>query len=229
MKVRTKGRKWGLFFYFVATALILGGGGLAAAAFPGGYDWAYTVASALASQKHNPTGSKWFAGGVVLGTIFLGVALSGIRAKEPFGGGFYLICLWVGVVGCGLVGLERLLLFHFSDRFHKGHELLALLAFLGLYIGVGGLIFQLRGVGESGRWPVFLLFLPLSAILCVQLWLYYDQRDLGWVDPGWREKGVPVWLSFAFWQWWAMVGLWLALGWVVWKGRADSKQAGGSG
>jgi len=42
------------------------------------------------------------------------------------------------------------------------------------------------------------------------LWL--GQRDVGWVDVAWRELGIPVWLSFAFWQWVAVALLWVGLG-----------------
>jgi hypothetical protein len=54
--------------------------------------------------------------------------------------------------------------------------------------------------------------MPLAAIAITQFWLYIDQRDLGWVDTGWRAMGIPLWLSFAFWQWLAIVTLWLGLG-----------------
>ena len=59
--------------------------------------------------------------------------------------------------------------------------------------------------------PVLLVVTPMLAIGITQFWLYLDQRDLGWVDVGWREMGVPFWLSFAFWQWLAIGFLWVGL------------------
>ncbi|MGH7481147.1 MAG: hypothetical protein ACRELV_03260, partial [Longimicrobiales bacterium] len=57
---------------------------------------------------------------------------------------------------------------------------------------------------------------PLVAVGVTQLALYLDQRDLGWVDAGWRAMGVPLWLSFAFWQWLAVALLWVGLGFLLW-------------
>lgn len=193
------------------------GGVLAARAYPSGYDWAYTVASALASRKHNPAGSIYFAGGLVVGMFFLSVAICALRERLSTVGRFFHLCLWVGVTSCGLVGLERLFFYHLSEVVDKGHEVLALLAFLGFYLGVSGMLFRGWREKRMGFWPTLLLLLPLCAIAFTQLWLYIDQRDFGWVDPGWRDLGVPVWLSFAFWQWLAMGGLWAALGVVIWK------------
>jgi hypothetical protein len=55
----------------------------------------------------------------------------------------------------------------------------------------------------------------LLAVGASQLALYFDQRDLGWVNTGWRELGVPVWLSFAFWQWLAVAFLGIGIGFLV--------------
>jgi hypothetical protein len=60
--------------------------------------------------------------------------------------------------------------------------------------------------------PLFLVTSPLVAIGITQFWLYLDQRELGWVDTNWREMGIPLSLSFAFWQWLAIGCLWLGLG-----------------
>ena len=51
-------------WWYLASAIVLTAGFLMAARYyPGGFDWAYTVVSALASQKHNPEGSAWFSVG----------------------------------------------------------------------------------------------------------------------------------------------------------------------
>jgi hypothetical protein len=63
--------------------------------------------------------------------------------------------------------------------------------------------------------PALLVSTPVVAIGITQFWLYLQQRDLGWVDTSWREMGIPLWFSFAFWQWLAIAILWMGLGVLV--------------
>ena len=183
--------------------------------YPGGFDWVYTVASALASQKHNPTGSNWFAGALCLSMVLLWPYVTAVKEKlvllfRP--SQFALFMLRAGLFFGALLGLEKLLVRDLSNWLYKSHEMLALLMFAGLYIGVLGLLIQMML-----RQKVYLLHFvsvigPLIAISITQFWLYIEQRDLGWVDTSWREMGIPFWLSFAFWQWLAIGFLWLGLG-----------------
>jgi hypothetical protein len=86
--------------------------------------------------------------------------------------------------------------------------------------GVMGFYYHRVRHAASSLWPALLVVLPLCAVGLSQLALYFDQRDLGWVNTAWREMGVPVWLSFAFWQWLAVWFLGLGLGYLVlWKPR----------
>ena len=117
-----------------------------------------------------------------------------------------------GMVCGALVGAERLLIRDLSDWIYKAHEILALLAFLGLYFGVLGLLIQLMLRQKIYALPVLLVASPLLAIGITEFWLYLDQRELGWVDTSWRERGIPIWLSFAFWQWLAIGFLGAGLG-----------------
>lgn len=188
----------------------------AASRFPEGFDWFYTVASALASQKHNPEGSFWFSGALVGSMALLWRAISILEeASRSFASRntkFSIAALRTGLI-CGvLVGLERLLFHHLSDEVHKAHEILALCAFLGLFWGILGLLIGAIQRRNINRWMLILVVSPLLAIGISQLWLYMDQRDLGWVRPNWRELGIPLYLSFAFWQWLAMAFLWIGLG-----------------
>lgn len=192
---------------------------LAARRFPGGFDWAYTVISALASRKHNPDGHYWFAGALALSMAFLWPAVSTLRPAEPPGrsGATHklVLALRAGLIcGC-LVGVERLLIHHLSDVLHKAHEILALFSFLALYTGILGLLVRLAVRRTGYLIPVILVASPLLGIGLTQLYLYLDQRDLGWVDTGWRDLGIPLYLSFAFWQWWALGFLLLGLGVVL--------------
>ncbi len=201
----------------MASFLVLSFGSiLAALQYPGGYDWVYTVASALASQKHNPTGSFWFASALVLAMVLLWPYVSalkqalhpGLAATEKFAIG----ALRTGLICGTLLGLERLLIRNLSDWVYKAHEFLGLLTFMGLYFGIFALLVQAMHRQRIYAFPVLMIASPLLAIGITQFWLYLDQRDLGWVDTSWREMGIPFWLSLAFWQWLAIGFLWLGLG-----------------
>ena len=200
---------------------------LAADRYPGGFDWVYTVASALASQKHNPDGSTWFAAGLGLAMLLLWPCVSALKNtfQPPASAatGFAITALRAGLV-CGvLLGLEKLLIRDMSRWVYKAHEVLALLAFMGLYIGVMAILVQAMMRRRLYMLPLLLVAGPLAAIAITQFWLYLDQRDLGWVDTSWRDMGIPPWLSFAFWQWLAIGFLWLGLGLLAFTASNDTK------
>lgn len=203
---------------------------MAAWRYPGGFDWFYTVASALASQKHNPAGSAWFAGALSLAMVLLWRYASGLKlALGPLLHGApqaAFTALRLGILSSGLLGLERWLIRDLSSWMYKAHELLAVLAFLGLYVGVSGLLMAMMWRNRTYVLPALLVLSPLLAIAVSQVWLYLEQRDLGWVDTHWRALGIPVWLSFAFWQWLALLFLWLGLGSLACAGRARNPLPG---
>jgi hypothetical protein len=193
-------------------AVFLLGLGLAAAAYPGGFDWQYTVISRLASRKHNPDGSLWFSIGLAVSMLLLWPVMDRIRVQ---GRGAWAvtsgIALRAGLLFAVLVGLERAIFLHVSAVVAKSHEALALLAFLSLYLGLLAIYLQRAVAREADRWHSLL---PAGVLVLVGLGnfaLYLMQRDRGWVKPNWRELGVPLWESFAFWQWLTVVLLWLAV------------------
>lgn len=189
---------------------------MAARHYPGGFDWRYTVASALASKKHNPTGSSWFSSAFILSMGFLWPYVTSLKKNlcpsRSAPTEFAIIALRLGLICGAIVAAERLLIHDLSSWVYKAHEFLALLFFLGLYLGVLVLLIQAMLRQRVYLLPVFLIITPLLAIGITQIWLYFDQRDLGWVDTRWREMGIPFWLSFAFWQWLAIGFLWAGLG-----------------
>jgi len=203
-------------WWYIASALVLSFGFIMAAKhYPGGFDWAYTVVSALASQKHNPEGSVWFAGAFGLSMVLLWPYVTSLKKNLcpflPATAKYAIATLRFGLI-CGVVlGIERLLIRDLSAMVDKAHEFIALLAFLGFYFGTLGLLFQVMLRHRIYILPVLLVASPLVAIGVTQLWLYIYQRDLGWVDTSWREMGIPIWLSFAFWQWLAIGFLGLGL------------------
>lgn len=197
--------------------LVLASGSMIAAwHYPGGFDWLYTVASALGSQKDNPTGSMWFAGGLSLSMILLWPYVSalkkGLWPSLPGAGGFAIGALRMGLVCGALVGIEGLFIRDLSKWINKGHEILGLFAFLGLYFGILGFLVQAMLRRKIYTIPVLLVAAPLILIGLTQFWLYLDQREVGWVGTNWSEIGAPLWASFAFWQWSAMLFLAIGLG-----------------
>lgn len=185
---------------------------LAAAAYPGGFDWQYTVMSRLASRRHNPDGSFWFSIGLAVSMLLLWPVVERIRPRAPGAGSATAgIALRAGLVFAALVGVERTLFVHLSGVVDKGHEAMALLAFLCLYSGLL-VVYVARIVsGEAGRWRSLAAMSPLLLVGVGSLGLYVLQRDTGWVKPGWRALGVPMWQGFAFWQWLMVAALWLAV------------------
>jgi hypothetical protein len=207
--------------FLLAFATFAAGVAISAALYPEPpYDWAYAVMSALASRKHNPEGGIWFAAALGVSMLALWPVVSYLRdtARRRWP----ILALRVALL-CGIaMGVEFVVFRHVSDLVHKSHELLALGVFIGLYAGVLGLYAEGIRHDPRARAGAAIIGAPLLAIGITQLALYFDQRDLGWVDHGWRAMGIPVWLSFAFWQWLAVALLWLGLGQLLWAARSLS-------
>lgn len=204
-----------VWWYFASILILIVGAILAAQYYPGGFDWAYTVASALASQKHNPAGSVWFATALLVSMVLLLPYVSDIKKSlEPSTAitRYAIGILRIGIVCGALLGAERLFFYDLSKSLYKAHEILALLTFFGLYFGVIGLLIQAMLRQRIYAVPVLLVTGPLLGIGVTQFWLYLEQRNLGWVDINWREMGIPLWVSFAFWQWLAIGLLFVGLG-----------------
>ena len=186
------------------------------------YDWMYTVVSTLASRKHNPEGGRWFSIALGISMLALWPVVSYLRGtvgdrRWP------ILALRAGVLFGVAVGIERLVFMRLSSLLHNGHEGLAVGTFAGLYTGLFGLYGQRLRRGWTGA---LVVAAPLAAIFITQIVIYFDQRDLGWVDVNWRAMGVSPLLSFAFWQWLAVAFLWIGFGHLLWSSRhidADSK------
>jgi hypothetical protein len=209
------GIKRAFSWYLLSLLVMCFGTIIAARVYPGGFDWVYTVVSALASQKHNPVGSFWLAGALSIAMVLLWPYVSalskGLSSSIP-AAGYAIVALRTGLVCGALLGAEKLFIHDLSNQVYKAHEILALLTFAGLYIGILGLL--VLAMLRRKIYSVYVLLVagPLIAIGITQFWLYLDQRHLGWVDVSWRTMGIPFWMSFAFWQWLALVFLWLGLG-----------------
>ena len=214
-------------WWYIASLLVLAFGSfLSAKQYPGGFDWIYTVASALASQKHNPAGYMWFASTLGLAMLLLWPYVTALqKARHPAlpATSIAISALRAGLI-CGmLLGLEKLLIRDLSNWVYKAHEILGLLTFTGLYIGILILMVQAMLRQRVYALPLLLVASPLAVIGITQFWLYLDQRDLGWVDTSWRDMGIPLWLSFAFWQWLAIGFLWAGLGLLSFISTEENK------
>ena len=187
---------------------------MAARRYPSEYDWRYMPVSNLLSPGRDPAGYLWASTGIVLCSLCelcwvsalaqrwnhegAGDRPSGIRALQ-----FGYFCMMCAAV------LSQWLL-----RVQKGHEILAVLAFVGLCIGMVRLMFQtiertlLRRMRRfTGRARLYAAILASAAVFPILLaglaqpYVHYVFPELHWVNLSWRARGVPVYLSFAFWEW----------------------------
>ncbi len=219
---RRPSRAAALGFFAAALAAAAGGVAMAVRGFPGEFDWMYTVLSHLASPRRNPEGGRWLSGAFIVAVILVWPAVTRLGQCGPRGSRGLRAAtasLRAGLLGGALLGIEGVTGLRLSDLLHKLHEAIALLTFLAFYGGVLGHC-AVRARESRGFWlPAGLIVLPILAVGAAQLGLYVDQRDLGWVNTDWRAKGVPLWMSFAFWQWVAAACLAFGLGFLVYSAK----------
>jgi hypothetical protein len=97
-------------------------------------------------------------------------------------------------------------------RLPRGHDVLALAAFVGICAGTAFSTFKVieqsprvrRLPGSSRLYAAMLAGFALSPIVLAavaQAYVSHRLPGLPWVSLVWRERGVPVYLSFAFWEW----------------------------
>ncbi len=187
---------------------------MAAGRYPSEYDWRYMPVSNLISSSRDPAGYLWAATGIVLCSICglfwatvmaqrrnhkgAGDRPSGIRALQ-----FGSLCMMCAAV------LPQWLL-----PVQKGNEILAVLAFAGLCIGMVCLMFQTikrillrRMLGFIGQARLYAAIFASAAVLPIflaglaQAYVHYVLPELPWVNLSWRASGVPVYLSLALWEW----------------------------
>ena len=202
-----------------ATALLgvfsfWGGMLMAARQFPSEYDWRYMPVSNLLSPEHDPAGYVWASTGIVLCSlcVLCWTTVLVRRWKHEGAGdrphGIRALQFGVFSMMCAVVLSQWLL------RVRRGHEILAVLAFAGLCIGMIRLMFQtiertlLRRMRRfKGHARLYAAILASAAVLPIllaglaQAYVHYVLPELHWVSLAWRARGVPVYLSFAFWEW----------------------------
>ena len=190
-----------------------GGLWMAGRRYPSEYDWRFMSISNLLYTDRNPAGYPWAWGGLMLCALGgLSWTMVLVRASSRKGAKLRPTGIWALVLGyvCMLCALLPASLI----RIPKGHEILALSAFFGLCTGIVQLTFaaakrtaRLRmGSSETcSRIYAGLLagvaLLPVLLACAAQAYVSYARPQLPWVGLEWRSRGVPVYLSFAFWEW----------------------------
>jgi hypothetical protein len=199
-----------------ALGLVAFWGGLLIAVwrYPAEYDWRYMTLTSLLSAAHDPAGHLWASGGIALCGVcgFCWMQLlawrwwdEGARGRlsdaRLLQAGALLMAAAV-VLPQGLLGIR------------KAHEILVVFAFSCWCIGMVRLLFraieqalQRRMQGSIRRKRRYaaliggIAALPVLLAGAAQAYVYYALPALHWVSLSWRSQGVPVYLSFAFWEW----------------------------
>lgn len=179
----------------------------AARRYPSEYDWRYMTISSLLYPERDPGGYVWAWCGMVLcalgGLCWVTVLNSRIRSIGARSLGFGYVCM----VSCALWP-GRLL------KLPRGHDVLALLAFVAICVGTVQLTYHAvaktmrRRTPDSGIFTRVIAGMIAGAALLPIVLEGLTQADvahafphLPWVGLEWRLRGVPVYLSFAFWEW----------------------------
>ena len=176
----------------------------AAQRYPSEYDWRFMTISSLVYPDRNPDGYAWAWGGLLLCALG-GLCWTAVLFRRRCAGAFAL-ALGYGCMAC-CTWLPRLL-----PGFKRGHDLLAVAAFVALCTGVTQLTFSLaqqsrwlrKRAGSPWLYAGLLAAAALSPIVMTavtQAYVSHARPDLPWVGLVWRARGAPVWLSFAFWEW----------------------------
>jgi hypothetical protein len=189
-------------------------GGMAAAvhAYPAGYDWQYQTISVLLYPDQNPHGYLWAWAGLELCGL-AGIAWTTAPSRRceraragPRVRGLRLLRLGFLCMCCAVLP-DRLL------PLPKGHEVFAILAFLGICIGVTyqmSVVFFGResdqGILARTKTTIRMVaplipLIPLVLAGATQAYLNIARPNLPWVGPSWRTRGISPFLSFGLWEW----------------------------
>ncbi len=210
-------------WYPLATLCLIVGIAFAACCLEGAFDWRYRTLSSLGSASTNPRGYAYCCLGMMV-SFSMGLPLCGyfrVRFEPitPIAARASSWALKIGFLGVVAVGFERLFSQGISLPVHKAHEYISIITFFGLLLGIFGFWFCLtRWLIHERQWPVWALSAlslfsvgPIVGTGLSQAYLYFVPNDLGWVGPDWAELGVPLYLSFAFWEWLTVVGIFIYL------------------
>ena len=210
-------------WYPLATLCLIIGIAIAAHYLDGAFNWRYRTLSSLGSASNNPRGYTYCCLGLMV-SFSMGLPLCGyfrVRFEPiaPRAARFSDRSLKIGFLGVVAVGFERLFSQGLALHTYKLHEYLSVITFFGLLLGIAGFWLCLtRWLLLQRQWSVWALsglsFVSVGPILGTglsQAYLYFIPNDFGWVGPHWAELGIPLYLSFAFWEWLTVVGIFIYL------------------
>jgi hypothetical protein len=195
--------------------------GMAARSFPSEYDWRYMTISSLLYQDRNPHGYGWGRAGLVIcavcGLYWVRRSVRGHRLTTASLGAGYLSMALCALLPSPFFGIP------------KPHEVLALTAFIALCAGVTRLSFAMLVKRQAGCQRLYALAvssLPLlPVVLAGAAQTCAVRAHLPWVSLAWRARGIPLYWSFAYWEWLACVIYTAFLLWLVLGKRASVSPA----
>ena len=188
-----------------------GGMLMAGRRYPSEYDWRYITISSLVYGDRNPSGYLWARAGIVLCGL-AGLYWTTVLARQGRQPGLAQRPIAIRALGLGYLCMACCaLLPEGLVQIPKIHDFLALAAFVGLCIGMMYSTFttversaQGRVAGNPRLYAGVLAGVPLCPIVLAALSVAEVSRELPglpWVSLAWRARGIPVYLSFAFWEW----------------------------
>jgi hypothetical protein len=201
----------------------------AALAYPVGYDWRNEAISALLFPEYDPDGYLWGCAGLLVCGL-AGIAWTTGR-NQCFDAATAAARVGLRILRAGFMFMCLAVL---PDRLlplPKGHEIFAILAFLGLGIGVMRELlarvynresYRRRGTFARFRVPIraSVVFVPLALAGLTLAYLALVRPSLPWISPAWRE-GISPYLRFGAWEWVNCVVFSVCL-LVLWQRRPDS-------
>lgn len=187
---------------------------MAARRYPSEYDWRYMPVSHLLSPVRDPDGYLWASIGILLCSL-CGLCWTVLVARRQNHESVKYRPKGIGALQFGyFCTIGAVVLHPWLLRVERGHELIALLAFAGLCIGMVRLMFQTfertllgrigRFTGHARLYAAVLAgtaVFPIVLAAVAQAYVHFAHPELRWVSLKWRESGVPVYLSFDFWEW----------------------------
>ena len=183
-------------------AAFWGGLMVAAHVYPVGYDWRHQVLSELLDPNYDPVGYLWGCGALVACGV-AGVAWTAALSADR-------VDLWL--LRSGFLCMSFVALPDRVIPLPKGHELFAIVAFLG--IGVG-MIREMITADDADRLPdpqrrlavlqsslsAAMLLLALSLIGVTLAYLTLVGRNSAWLAAIWRAPRVSQYLRLGPWEW----------------------------
>jgi len=155
----------------------------AATRFPSEYDWRYMTISVLIYPERNPAGHLWASAALTACAVggLLGIAVLSRKERTP---GLYILA--TGYI-CMIA----------SSSIRNGHQILAILGFISM---CAGLVLAARRYLPLTP-LIIVALLPIACAALTQAYLSCFRPELPWVGLLWRATGVPLYLSFALWEW----------------------------